>query len=136
MSLENIIHRRMELMSRGRLGRKAWAKEAEDLQTLVKAYEELTNPREQDEDESVEDAAEHEKAARKAFAGALRIVQSKYVFASNVFPIGQGTAGPFLCRNAPQALIMDEGSQMSETRTVLVIPRALRNGLRSSFNIP
>ncbi|KAK5731960.1 hypothetical protein LTR17_010912 [Elasticomyces elasticus] len=129
MSVEKTIQRRMALRREGRLGRPLWRTEDEDLEALEGAENEMTRPRLEGEIEE-EDGAAHEKRARVEFEGALRNLQCRYACtAKGVFSTAAATSGPFLRRHFKKsALLMDEGSQMSEAKAVLPIAHALSGG--------
>ena len=129
MSLEKTIHRRMAAYQAGSLdSRGYWPKERDALAAFKAAVNDLTTAREETED-SPEQLAEDEERARTLFRSCLRKLQVQYILAcQGVFSTAAAASGLLLRNLEPEALIMDEGSQMNEARAVFPIVHALKAG--------
>lgn len=118
LSLEQTIHRRLTALENGRLGRQYWEEEGDQLRSFRSAHDQLASPPEETT-ESEDDYEKYLEDLRTQFHDALRTLQVGYATTSKgILSTAAAASGPFLRRFRPQALLMDESSQMTEARAI------------------
>ncbi|GIZ36634.1 hypothetical protein CKM354_000010400 [Cercospora kikuchii] len=129
LSLEQTIRRRLTARENGRLGRPYWKEEGDQLRSFRSAHDQLASPPEEDK-ESEDEYEKYLENLRSTSHDALRTLQVGYAATSKgIFSTAAAASGPFLRRFRPQALLMDESSQMTEARAVHSIVLAAQSKL-------